>query len=155
MFLMATVSSWTHGLAVVADPSIEFTVSAVGKEFSDESASQPLFLVPIPTPVILHNGNRVTPRRVFVLFNASQGVEITRVIVNDGPSNIYDNTLTTPVSGQHDGKNGLADLKENVTQFTLPGSPSSVNFGINIAVRVKFNATGTILFTGAGADFDG
>jgi hypothetical protein len=99
-------------------------VSALGKTFSGESAPQPLFLVPIPTPVILDNGNWVTPRRVFVLFNADPGVEITQVIVDDGPSNNYDNTFTTPVSGKHDGTNGVMDLEENATQFTLPGSPS-------------------------------
>jgi hypothetical protein len=121
MPLMATVSSWIHGLAAVADPSIDFTVSATGKEFSGQSAAQPTYYLPIPTPTILHNGSRVKPLRVFVLFDASANVEVTRVIVNDGPTNIYDNTLATPVSGQHDGSNGLADLQENVTQFTLPG----------------------------------
>jgi hypothetical protein len=155
MFVMAIVSSWIHGLAAVADPSRDFTVSATGKDFPGQMGDQPTFFVPIPTPVILHNGNRVKPLRVFVLFNA-QDVEVTRVIVNDGPKNIYDNTLATPVSGQHDGTNGLADLQENVTQFTLPGSPAQVLFGLSISVRVRYTSNnGDINFTAFGAEFDG
>jgi hypothetical protein len=151
---MATVSSWTHGLAAVADPSRDFTVSAVGKDFTGESGDQPTICIPIPTPVILHNGNRVKPSRVFVLFNA-QGVEVTRVIVNDGPNNIYDNTLATPISGEHDGTRGLTDIQEGVTQFTLPGSPAPVLFGVSVSIRVHFTSTtGHINITAAGAEFD-
>jgi hypothetical protein len=152
---MATVSSWTHGLAAVADPSRDFTVSAVGKDFPGQSGDQPTIGIPVPTPVILHNGNRVKPRRVFVLFNA-QEVEVTRVVVNDGPNNIYDNPLATPVSGEHDGTGGLNDVQEGVNQFTLPGSPAAVLFGLSVTVRVRYTSnTGHITITAAGAEFDG
>jgi hypothetical protein len=152
---MATVSSWTHGISAVADPSRDFTVSAAGKDFTGQMGDQPVVCIPIPTPVILPNGNPATPRRVFVLFSA-QGAEITRIIVNDGPNNVFDHSLDNPASGQHDGSNGSADLQEGVTQFTLTGSPKPVLFGISVSVRVRFTSnTGDINFTAAGAEFDG
>lgn len=105
----------------------------------------------IPTPVIVAGG-RSQLLRVFVLRETSPRVQVWAVHVYDGINQIATVGLRDP-NAQPSGRNGLADLIEGVSMFTLP-APRSVFWSVSISVAVAFLDDGDVTFISAGADFE-
>jgi hypothetical protein len=124
-----------------------------GATFRGKDNHDNWFHFSIPTPVI-HEGVRARLLKVFVLFNSDPTVSVTDVHVWDGiRERIFEREMPTGVTGRHDGADGLSDLAEDFTQWTLPDQPQ-IYWGVGISVRVFFADEGQITFTSAGADFE-
>jgi len=106
----------------------------------------------IPTPVII-KGQRAKLLRVFVLWTADPSIALQEVYAFDGPRSLPV-SFSTPVGGGRSGAGGLTDLVSGLTNFDVPSHPE-VLFGIGLSLGFGFGADGNVVFTAAGADFDG
>ena len=106
----------------------------------------------IPTPVLL-KGQRSKLLRVFVLWTADPSIALQEVYAFDGPRSLPV-SFSPPVGGGRSGAGGLADLVSGMTSFEVPTHPD-VFFGLGISLGFGFGADGNVIFTSAGADFDG
>jgi hypothetical protein len=104
----------------------------------------------LPTPVIV-NGNRAALHKVFPLWSATGGARPWAVHVYDGVHRVAERAID-PNPPHPTGANGLADLVEGKSMFTLP--PRHVFWSIGLSVAVAFESDGDVTFVSAGADFD-
>lgn len=161
---------WIHGNVAVPERTVENPGPLVdvpgvpwsrvvgfpqgpGKTFRGSDNANNWFHLPIPTPVI-HEGSRARIKKVFLLFRSDPGVAVTAIHVWDGAQRrLFASSMPAGVSGRHDGTGGGADLQENITAWTIGGTPE-VLWGIGLSVLVAFTDPGNITFCSAGADFD-
>ena len=138
-----------------------------GKWFQSKGNVPNVFMCAIPTPTTIHDV-RPTLTNVMALYKADPSVSLVEVAIFDGPNAVgaYDqNKVATFASTNNNGTNGPQDLIEGSTNFSIGNflSPSfqpvaslALNWGLCLALRFQFSKdNGRILFTAAGADFQG
>jgi hypothetical protein len=124
----------------------------------------------VPAPVIVGGRARTKLQTVFVLWQASPGVEVWAVQVFDGINRIASlpagrmtetsshRAPSRPLTGIYrrpedpDVGRCVEDLIDGFTRFPIDGQ--KIYWGLDIAVAAAFTQNGSITFYSAGADFD-
>lgn len=109
------------------------------------------FHFPIPAPVVVA-GRRSTLLRVFLFWETRGRVAPVAIHVYDGLQRIDALPVDASVPGLL-GREGLEDLKEGITMFTLR-TPHEMFWSLGLSIGVSFFEDGEVTFVAAGADFD-
>lgn len=161
-------ASWAHGNAVVTELPSGLLVRHWGwgteMQFTFNQGQTPPKAwchIAIPTPVIVDNV-RLKVQTLFLLFKTGQHAAIDNLHVYDGPNKVHgwDVVPGGNNAARRTGNHSTSIDPSNL--FTLP-APHSVAFGMSISFSITpvavntssppVDPEGTVLITGAGADF--
>ncbi|MGE5685780.1 MAG: DUF6623 family protein [Nitrososphaerota archaeon] len=162
---MLVIKSFIHGNAVVPEifgpgagpflqiqgcPWSEFLglCSGYGRTFRGAPGKSTWFHASIPTQPVIEVG-RIQLDKIYLFFSTGQGCFLTEVHVWDGPIQVQ----------RIPGINTTGDHSRNPTnnanswQTRPGGNIHTMNYGLGISMRFRFDADSTVSFASIGADF--